>query len=54
VLGAEGVSYDAAAAGRVWCLFRDVQPGDWLAGERVATAAGIRAAVAREAEQALI
>jgi hypothetical protein len=53
VLGAEGVSHNEAAARRVWCLFRDVQSGNWLAGEDVATASGIRAAVAREGEQAL-
>jgi hypothetical protein len=54
VLGAEGGSYNAAAARRVWCLFRDVPPGNWLAGEDVATAAGIRAAVARDGGQAIL
>ena len=50
VLAAEGSP--AGAPGRVWCLFRDVADGDWLAGERAASAAGIRAAVALERERA--
>ena len=48
VLTAEGTTYDAAQAGRVWCLFRDPSEGEWFAGEHVASAAGIRATVARE------
>ena len=50
VFDAEGAAYDRAQAGRVWCLFRDVAAGEWLAGERIASTSDIRAAVARERE----
>jgi len=42
--------HDAVQASRVWRLFGDVAEGEWFAGERAATVAGIRAAVTRERE----
>ena len=53
VLAAEDVAYDVGQAGRIWCLFRDVPEGEWFAGERAASAVGIRTAVAREREMAV-
>ena len=43
---------DRTPAGRVWCLFHDIAEGEWFAGGRAASAAAIRAAVARERGEA--